>query len=106
MKNICFKKFFASFLTFLFLMQQTMVLPAFASEITSGVSGNVNIESNPISNGHNTEFNIRPDFNSGDFGFKHYTNFNLSEGDVANLIFALKNNFTLRLKPFETSKKI
>ena len=91
MKNICFKKFFASFLTFLFLMQQTMVLPAFASEITSGVSGNVNIESNPISNGHNTEFNIRPDFNSGDFGFKHYTNFNLSEGDVANLIFALKN---------------
>lgn len=46
MKNICFKKFFASFLTFLFLMQQTMVLPAFASDITGSIPGN--IESNPI----------------------------------------------------------
>ena len=74
------KKFIAAILTFLFVMQQTMVLPALAesniSEVTNGGSGS---------------FDIRPDINHGDMGFKHYNKFELGQGDVANLIFALKN---------------
>ena len=74
------KKFIAAILTFLFVMQQTMVLPALAESNISGVT-----------NGGSGSFDIRPDINHGDMGFKHYNKFELGQGDVANLIFALKN---------------
>ena len=83
------KRAIAGLLSCMFLMQQASFLPAFSSEITGSVSGN--IDTNPINNGNNTQFDIHPDVAHGDFGFKHYTNFNLSQGDIANLIFALKN---------------
>ena len=67
-------------LIFLFSLQQLMIVPVFATDIT-------NVNPTP-GTGH---YDIHPDFASGSMGFKHYNNFNLSEGDVANLIFALKN---------------
>lgn len=47
---------------------------AFASNI-SGIAGN------------NGVFNINPEIATGDTGFRHYENFYLSQGDIANLIF-------------------
>lgn len=38
-------------------------------------------------NGSNGIFNIDPSGINGDIGFRHYENFNLSQGDIANLIF-------------------
>lgn len=78
--NLSVKKLVAFVLTSLFFMQQTMILPAFAESNISGVA-----------NGESGSFDIHPDFANGDFGFKHYGNFELGKGDVANLIFALKN---------------
>lgn len=37
-------------------------------------------------------FNINPEKISGDMGFRHYNDFQLQNGDIANLIFALKEN--------------
>lgn len=74
------KKYITAVLTALFLFQQTLCIPVLATDI-SGI--------NPTQGtGH---YDIHPDFASGTMGFKHYNNFNLSQGDVANLIFALKN---------------
>lgn len=78
--NLSVKKLVAFVLTSLFFMQQTMILPAFAESNISGVA-----------NGQSGSFDIHPDFVHGDTGFRHYDNFNLSKGDVANLIFALQN---------------
>lgn len=78
--NLSVKKLVAFVLTSLFFMQQIMILPAFAESNISGVA-----------NGQSGSFDIHPDFANGDFGFKHYGNFELGKGDVANLIFALKN---------------
>ena len=73
------KKFVAAILTFLFIMQQTMVLPVLAESNISGVT-----------NGGSGSFDIHPQVANGDFGFRQYNDFNLGKGDVANLIFALK----------------
>lgn len=52
----------------------TQSLQAKATDIT-GVTGNNGI------------YNINPTDKHGDVGFRQYNNFNLSEGDIANLIF-------------------
>ena len=77
--NLSVKKLVAFVLTSLFFMQQIMILPAIATDITG------------VGPGENGQYNIHPDFVHGDTGFRHYDNFNLSKGDVANLIFALQN---------------
>ena len=77
------KKITAAILCILFLGQQTMFVPVLASDIT-GVDGK------QISGG-GKQFDINPQFNHGDTGFRHYDNFKLDQGDIANLIFALKN---------------
>ena len=64
----------ASIMTVCFLAQQSLMLNAFATNIT-GVTGN------------NGVYNINPTDIKGNVGFRNYSNFNLSEGDIANLIF-------------------
>lgn len=61
--------------------QQALMLSAFAqgSNITGVTSSN-------------GTFNINPEKISGDMGFRHYNDFQLQNGDIANLIFALKEN--------------
>lgn len=74
------KKYITAVLTALFLFQQTLCIPVLATDI-SGV--------NPTQGtGH---YDIHPEFVHGDMGFRHYENFNLSQGDIANLIFLVKN---------------
>lgn len=68
------KRIVASALTALFIAQQSMLLSVVASDI-SGVTGN------------NGVYNINPTNANGDVGFRHYENFNLSKGDIANLIY-------------------
>ena len=77
------KRIIAAFLCMLFLGQQTMFVPVLASDITG-------VEGKPIAGG-GEQFDINPQFNHGDTGFRHYDNFKLDQGDIANLIFALKN---------------
>ena len=74
------KKYITGMLTLLFLFQQTLCIPVLATDI-SGI--------NPTQGtGH---YDIHPEFVHGDMGFRHYENFNLSQGDIANLIFLVKN---------------
>ena len=68
------RRLIASIMTVCFLAQQSLMLNAFATNI-SGVTGN------------NGVYNINPTDIKGNVGFRNYANFNLSEGDVANLIF-------------------
>ncbi len=74
MKFISKSKMLAAALSVGFLMPQTFSLNALATDI-SGVEGNNGI------------YNINPTDIKGDIGFRHYGNFVLSEGDIANLIF-------------------
>ena len=71
------RKVVASALTFCFFLQQSFCLQVVATQI-SGVEGNNGI------------FNIDPTAMNGDVGFRKYKDFNLSEGDIANLIFHLQ----------------
>ncbi len=63
----------ASLLAGVFVFQQSMMLSVIASNI-SGVTGN------------NGVYNIDPAFANGATGFRQYEHFNLTEGDIANLI--------------------
>ncbi len=72
------RKLLGLFLCILFTLQQ-FILPVAASDITGVVS-------TPGSGG-NSVYNIDPSFKSGATGFRQYTNFNLTQGDIANLIF-------------------
>ncbi len=72
------RKVVASALTFCFFLQQSFCLQVLATQI-SGVTG------------VNGVYNIDPTAVNGDIGFRKYDNFDLSKGDVANLIF---NNLT------------
>ena len=72
------RKVVASALTFCFFLQQSFCLQVFATSI-DGVAGN------------NGVFNIDPTAVNGDIGFRKYSFFDLSKGDVANLIFNNKN---------------
>ena len=74
MKFISKSKMLAAALSVGFLMPQTFGLNALATDI-SGVEG------------VNGIYNINPTDMKGDIGFRHYGNFVLSEGDIANLIF-------------------
>ena len=71
------RKAVASALTFCFFLQQSFCLQVAATQIT-GVTGNDGI------------FNIDPTAVNGDVGFRKYNDFNLSEGDIANLIFNME----------------
>ncbi len=68
------RRIIASLLTGVFMLQQTMTLSVIATDIT-GVTGN------------NGVYNIDPTNVNGTTGFRQYTNFNLSEGDIANLLY-------------------
>ncbi len=74
MKFIGKRKMLIAALTVGFLFQQSAVMNAQATDIT-GIEGNNGI------------YNIDPEGIKGDIGFRHYGNFVLSEGDIANLIF-------------------
>lgn len=74
MRNLSKKKLFAAVLSVSFAVQQSAFLGVYATDI-SGITGNNGI------------YNINPDQIKGDTGFRQYENFNLSKGDVANLIF-------------------
>ena len=71
------RKAVASALTFCFFLQQSFCLQVLATQI-SGTTGNNGI------------YNITPTAMNGDIGFRKYKDFNLSEGDVANLIYHLQ----------------
>ena len=68
------RKLVASILTVCFVAHQSLMLNAIATEIT-GVTGNNGI------------YNIDPTATNGATGFRQYDKFNLTEGDIANLIF-------------------
>ena len=68
------RKVVASALTFCFFLQQSFCLQVLATNIT-GIEGN------------NGVFNIDPSAINGDIGFRKYKDFDLSAGDIANLIF-------------------
>lgn len=64
------------------MVQQTMGLSVFAASTISGVT-----------NGGSGSFNIDPTTKNNGTGFRHYQDFNLGQGDVANLNFADINTF-------------
>ena len=70
------KRVLAATLTSLFILQQSSLIGAFASDISgfNQTSGTFNIDPTAI-------------ITNTDIGYRKYENFNLSEGDVANLIF-------------------
>ena len=68
-------------LTALFLTHQTMMLSVVASNISGVTNG-----------GHGT-FNINPQGSKNGIGYRAYENFNLDQGDVANLNFKDVNSF-------------
>ena len=74
MKNLSKRKLLAAVLSVSFVMQQSALMNVMATDIT-GVTGNNGI------------YNINPSDIKGDTGFRQYENFNLSQGDIANLIF-------------------
>ena len=76
------KRTIAVLLTGLFMVQQTMGLSVFAASTISGVT-----------NGGSGSFNIDPTAKNNGTGFRHYQDFNLGQGDVANLNFADINTF-------------
>ena len=76
------KRTIAVLLTGLFMVQQTMGLSVFAASTISGVT-----------NGGSGSFNIDPTNKNNGTGFRHYQDFNLGQGDVANLNFADINTF-------------
>ena len=73
-------KAISAILAALFLGQQSMVVPVFATEITN-VTGN------------NGVYNINPEsvIKNTDIGYRKYQNFDLSKGDIANLIYKYGN---------------
>ena len=82
-----FKRFvakaFSLFLALSFIMQQSFLLPVLASEITAA-PGDLGAN---ISQSGNI-YDITPGQIHGNTGFAHYDKFNLTPGDIANLIYA------------------
>ena len=74
MRNLSKRKLLAAVLSVSFVIQQSALMNVMATDIT-GVTGN------------NGVYNINPADIKGDIGFRQYENFNLSKGDIANLIF-------------------
>lgn len=84
-----FKRFvtkaFSVFLTLSFIVQQSLLVPVIASEITE--APNSSIEAGISQNGN--IYDITPGQIHGNTGFAHFDNFNLSQGDIANLIYSM-----------------
>ncbi len=80
------RRVIASLLTTFFLMQQSMVIPAMATEI-----GGSNLPGGWLTPGADGAYNIDPTSVNGSTGFRQYDKFNLSAGDIANLIFKYGN---------------
>lgn len=76
-------KAFALFLCLSFIFQQSLIVPVLASEITpdnsAGMGANIN---NPVDG----VYDITAGFTHGSTDFGHFDQFNLTPGDVANLI--------------------
>mgnify|MGYP002625220170 CR=1 FL=1 len=69
------RKAVASALTFCFFLQQSFCMQVLATNI-GGIDGNAS-----------GVYNIEPTATNGDIGLRKYYDFDLSEGDIANLIF-------------------
>ena len=83
------KRIVASALSLCFLMQQSLCFQAVASEIGGDVPGmNTGITVRPGETGN--IYDIKPSGGSGDIGFREYDHFNLTAGDIANLIMNFK----------------
>ena len=77
------RRVFVAILCVSFVFQQSLVLPLLAeSVITPDTSAGM--EPDIIQNGNN--WDIRPGFTHGSTDFGHFDQFNLSQGDIANLI--------------------
>ena len=76
------RRVFVAILCVSFVFQQSLILPLLASEITTDTSHGM--EANITQNGNN--WDIRPGFSQGSTDFGHFNQFNLTEGDIANLI--------------------
>ena len=77
------RRVIAALLTTCFLLQQSMIIPAMASEIGGSVDG-------WVAKGENGVFDINATAATiSGIGFRKYEKFNLSPGDVANLMFRL-----------------
>ena len=72
------RRVIAALLTTCFLFQQSMIVPTMATEI--GGAGD-------WVTGVNGVYDINPTSKNGTMGFRQYEKFNLSAGDIANLIF-------------------
>ena len=68
----------------LLALQQAVVTPTIASTI-------IDAGGNTLKPGSGGNYDIRPDGFNGDTGFKHFHEFNLSQGDIANFIFQWYN---------------
>ena len=79
------RRIIAALLTTFFLMQQSMVMPSVATTIGGG--------DNWVAKGQNGTFDIDPTgWNTKTkTGYRMYEQFDLSQGDIANLIFKYKN---------------
>ena len=75
------QKLVSAALTSLFLLHQTMMISAFATSIT-------NPNGSPVP-GQNGTYTINPSaiIKNTDIGYRKYLDFDLSKGDIANLIF-------------------
>ncbi len=81
------RRVFVAILCISFVFQQSLILPLLASEITTDTSHGMGAEINfnPINNGLNTNFDITG-HPHGSTDFAHFDKFNLTQGDIANLI--------------------
>ena len=84
-----FKRFvtkaFSVFLALSFIMQQSLLVPVIASEITAAPDSNIGAGITPNGN----IYDITPGQIHGNTGFAHFEDFNLSQGDIANLIYTM-----------------
>lgn len=81
-KKINLNKFIALTLSFLFIMQQSLVYQVLASNITNGDGSVI------APNGGDHIWNVRPDAVNGATGFKQFGEINLSQGDILNFIYS------------------
>lgn len=81
----------------LIIAAMATVLSVSAANATSNISGVTGVGNN----GFSGTFNIDPATISGDVGYRHYTDFQLGEGDIANLIYqGMKNGEVKDLNAF------
>ena len=80
------RRIVVSLLSLSMMAQQTFVpMAAVASNITG--AGSVHGDNITTGANGNTIFDLAPSAHNGNIGYRQYKNFNLSEGDIANLIF-------------------